>query len=59
MNQPMPEDALAEIEHRMNQVFTVAPPPWRAGLETREGLGGESFVQFLGDPDADNEMYRW
>jgi hypothetical protein len=57
MTEPLSEEALAAIEHRLSQALTVAPPPWRPGLETREGLGGESFVPFLGDPEVDNEMY--
>ncbi|WP_116071351.1 hypothetical protein [Asanoa ferruginea] len=57
MTQPLSEEDLAGIEHRLHQVLTVAPPPWSCGLETRAGTGGESFVQFLGDPDVDNEMY--
>ena len=54
---PMSETELDEIERRLAGAFRVAPPPWAESLETRWGTGGESFVQFLGNPDVDNEMY--
>lgn len=55
--QPLSAEAIAAIERRLNQALSVAPPPWCAALETREATGGESVVQFRGDPDVDNEMY--
>jgi hypothetical protein len=57
VTEPLPDEALAEIERRLNQALSVAPPPWQALLETREATGGESCVQFAGNPDADNDMY--
>jgi hypothetical protein len=57
VDEPLPETVLVDIEQRLDGALSVAPAPWSAGLETREGTGGESFVQFLGDPDVDNEMY--
>jgi hypothetical protein len=57
MTDPLPDEVMAEIECRLSQVLSVAPPPWREYLETRTATGGESFVQFGGDPGVDNEMY--
>ena len=57
MTEPFSDDALHAIEHRLRAVSTIAPPPWRPWLETRQGIGGSSFVQFDGDPDVDCEMY--
>ena len=57
VTEPLSDDALAEIEHRLNQALSVAPPPWWPWLETRDATGGESFVQFRGDSDVDNEMF--
>jgi hypothetical protein len=57
VSETLPESVLAKIEDRLRRVVTVAPAPWRTALETREGAGGENFVQFLGDPSVDNEMY--
>jgi hypothetical protein len=57
MPEPLSEESLAAIEHRLAQVRTVAPPPWRGLLESREGTGGESCVQFSGGLHVDNEMY--
>jgi hypothetical protein len=57
MTEPLPDEAIAEIEHRLDQALSVMPPPWRTWLETREATGGESFVQFGGDPNVDNELY--
>jgi hypothetical protein len=57
VNNSLSDAALAEIDQRLVQVLSVAPPPWWAWLETRSTIGGESFVQFRGDPDIDNEMY--
>jgi hypothetical protein len=57
MTDPLSETALAEIEKRVADALGVAPPPWVPLLETRYATGGESCVQFCGDPDVDNEMY--
>jgi hypothetical protein len=57
VTEPLSDEDLADIERRLELALTVAPPPWSPGLETRAATGGESFVQFLGDPDVDNEMY--
>lgn len=51
------EAELVEIEHRARQALDAAPAPWLALLETRHGIGGESFIQFGSDPDLDQEMY--
>jgi hypothetical protein len=39
------------------EVFAVAPTPWVAWLESRGGLGGESFIQLGDDPALDQELY--
>jgi hypothetical protein len=57
VSEPLSDEELTQIERRLDQAVTVAPPPWWAWLETQGGLGGESFVQFRGDPNVDNEMY--
>lgn len=57
MNDPLSDAELAEIHERLSSALKIAPPPWTAWLETRAATGGESFVQFDGDPDVDNEMY--
>jgi len=57
MSDHLSDADLASIEHRLTDVLTVAPAPWMPFLETRAATGGESFVQFQGDPDMDNEMY--
>jgi len=57
VDEPLSDVVLVDIGPRLDHALSVAPPPWSAGLETREGLGGESFVRFLGDPDVDDEMY--
>ncbi len=56
MTDPLSETDLAEIEKRVSDALSVAPPPWMPLLGTRYAAGGESSVQFPGDPDVDNEM---
>jgi hypothetical protein len=52
------EDAeLAEIEQRAARAFAVAPTPWIAQLETRQPIGGETFIQLGDNPDLDQELY--
>jgi hypothetical protein len=48
---------LKEVEQRATRAFGVAPQPWKPWLESRDGIGGGSVVQFGGDPNEDNEMY--
>ena len=57
MSDGIEETELAEIEERAAQAFAVAPAPWVALLETRGGLGGESFVRIGDDPVLDRELY--
>jgi hypothetical protein len=47
---------MAEVEHRLRAALEVLQGPWIAQLETRGGLGGESFIQSA-VPDRDDEMY--
>ena len=47
MDEPVPEAVLVDIERRLDGAPSVAPGPWSAELETRSGIGGESFVPFL------------
>jgi hypothetical protein len=51
------DEDLYEIERRVASAFGVAPQPWIPWLETRDGIGGCSFVQVGGDPGEDNEIY--
>jgi hypothetical protein len=52
------EDAeLAEIEQRAARAFSVAATPWIAQLETRQAIGGESFIRLGDDPNLDQELY--
>jgi hypothetical protein len=57
MSEGIEEDELVEIEQRAARAFAIAPTPWIAWLETRGGLGGESFIQLGDDPVLDREMY--
>jgi len=57
MSEGIEEAELVEIEQRAGRAFSVAPAPWVAWLETRGGLGGESFIQLGDDPDLDQELY--
>jgi hypothetical protein len=56
MSDVIGEAELAEIEQRAALAFAVAPTPWTSFLETRGGLGGESFVRLGNDPVLD-ELY--
>ncbi len=49
----MDDDELAEIKQRAALAFALAPTPWIAQLETRQAIGGESFIQLGDDPDLD------
>jgi hypothetical protein len=48
---------LADLEQRAALAFAVAPTPWIAQLETRQPIGGESFIRLGDDPDLDQELY--
>jgi hypothetical protein len=58
MTTPLPTDELIAIETRLRAALSVAPAPWLPYMETREPIGGESFIA-LGQADAevDNELY--
>ena len=53
----MEDDELAEIEQRAALAFALAPTPRIAHVETREAIGGESFIRLGDDPDLDQELY--
>ncbi len=57
MNDGITEAELVQIEQQAAQAFAVAPTPWLALLETRHGIGGESFISLGDDQAADHEMY--
>lgn len=45
------------IEEKLGAAVRIVPEPWVSRLETREPLGGCSFVQAGGDADEDYEIY--
>jgi hypothetical protein len=51
------DDELADIEQRAARAFAVAPTPWVAQPETRQPIGGESFIQLGDDSDLGQELY--
>lgn len=57
MSDDIEEAELAEIEQRAARALAVAPAPWIAQLETRQPIGGETFIQLGDDPALDHEMY--
>jgi hypothetical protein len=57
MSEGIEEAELADMEQRAKGAFAVAPTPWVAWLETRGGLGGESFIRLGDDPALDQELY--
>jgi hypothetical protein len=57
MSYGIEETELAEIEQSAAQAFAIAPAPWVALLETRGGLGGESFIRLGDDPVLDRDLY--
>jgi hypothetical protein len=57
MSDVIGEAELAEIEQRAALAFAVAPTLWTSFLETRGGLGGESFTRLGNDRVRDDELY--
>jgi hypothetical protein len=57
MSDGIAEADLVRIEEQAAQAFAVAPTPWLALLETRYGIGGESFIRLGGDQAVDHELY--
>ncbi|MFE5559534.1 hypothetical protein [Streptomyces sp. NPDC056544] len=53
-DEPMSEDELAAIEER---TAAATPGPWLAWMESRHGIGGESFIQLRPDAPEDHELY--
>lgn len=49
---------LEEIRTRLDAAVAVAGTPWTGHLETRQPIGGDSFITFTGtDPNDDDELY--
>jgi hypothetical protein len=57
MSDDIEEAELVVIERRAARAFAVAPTPWIAQLETRQPIGGETFIQLGDDPAVDQELY--
>jgi hypothetical protein len=57
MSDGIAEADLVQIEEQAAQAFAVAPTPWLALLETRHGIGGESFIRLGDDQALDHELY--
>lgn len=53
MSEGIEETELVEVEQRAARASAIAPTPWVAQLETRGGLGGESFIRLGDDPALD------
>ncbi len=54
--EPMTEAQLDEIGERAIAARSATPAPWVPFLETREGIGGESFIRVDGDSEIDSEL---
>ena len=50
------DDLLQAIVDRVNAALSVVASPWLPLRATKDGIGGESFVQG-GDRDLDQEIY--
>ncbi|MEV6678307.1 hypothetical protein AB0N09_15830 [Streptomyces erythrochromogenes] len=48
------EEELSAIERR---VSAATPGPWVGWMETRQGLGGSSFIQISSDAEEDDEIH--
>ncbi|MFE4478597.1 MULTISPECIES: hypothetical protein [Streptomycetaceae] len=53
-DEPLSEEELSAIELRAG---AATPGPWVARLETRQGIGGASFVQLRPDAPQDDEFH--
>jgi len=49
-------DVLQEIVDRVDAALAVVAPPWLPLRATKDGIGGQSFIQG-GDPVIDHEIY--
>ncbi|MFD7640588.1 hypothetical protein ACFV4P_08035 [Kitasatospora sp. NPDC059795] len=54
VDQPLSDEELAAVERRSS---AASPGPWIARLESRQSIGGGSFVQLDSDPAQDDELY--
>lgn len=57
MTDDLSEAELDRIEHRAMKAAEAAPRPWRSFLETRQGIGGSSFIRVGNDTGIDYEMH--
>lgn len=57
MIDPLLDTDLDQIKQRALRALDAAPPPWIPEMETREPIGGCSFIRFGGDPAVDHEIY--
>lgn len=56
MTESLADKELHEIEGRVELALQHAPEPWVGFLETREAIGGSSFVRFGTHPDRDDDF---
>jgi len=49
------DNDLNQIEEQLRAALRVIPAPWTPLRETKEGIGGGSFIQG-GDPERDHEI---
>jgi hypothetical protein len=54
---PLPDTDLDQIRQRALKALDAAPPPWIPEMETRDPIGGCSFIRFGDDPAVDQEIY--
>jgi hypothetical protein len=56
MTDHLAEEDLISIEQRLSSALSVVPPPWLPLRETKDGIGGQSFIRGA-NPDLDHEIY--
>jgi hypothetical protein len=53
----MSDTEILAIEQRAARALDVAPAPWTAQMETRQAIGGCSFIPVTDDQAVDEESY--
>ena len=53
---PPSDEELEMMEVRLRAASSVIPRPWKPLRETKDGVGGSSFI-CGGDPEQDHEIY--